>query len=283
MKITVLSVITVVLVCIAACAGLFYSSGGEPRVVESIHGETVELFGDGVYANNSTFTATIRKGSDLAMLFVSVGLLAVTLKRNTGHKMKLAHGGLLASVLYYAATTAFETVYNQLFLLYLCMFSAAFFAFVFTVIDLRGTIRPPGKNGKHTKTAVFTMIAGCTVLIWLMDVIPGILTGTPPGFISIYTTSPTIIIDIGLILPSCALSGVMLMQKKPMGYILPPIMLAFLSVIAVTVVGQTAVQMAYGINIPIHQLIGYVGSFAVFGFIAAVVNIRFMLKRWPKC
>ena len=166
MRITVLSVITVIFVWIAAGVGLFYSNGGAPRVVESSHGETVELFGDGVYANNSTFTATIRKGSDLSMLLVSVVLLAVTLKRNTGQKIKLVHGGLLASVLYYAATTAFETVYNQLFLLYLCMFSAAFFAFVFTVIDLRGTIRLSDKNSKHTKTAVFTMIAGCTVLIW---------------------------------------------------------------------------------------------------------------------
>ena len=79
-------------------------------------------FCNGVYANNSTFTATIRKGSDLVMLFVSVGLLAITLKRNMGQKIKLVHGGLLVSVLYYAATTAFETVYKQLFLLYTIMF-----------------------------------------------------------------------------------------------------------------------------------------------------------------
>ena len=278
MRITVLSVIAFILVWIAAGAGLFYSNGGEPRIVESLRGDEVELFGDGVYANNSTFTATIRKGSDLVMLFVSAILLAVTLKRN-GQKMKLLHGGLLVSVLYYAATAAFETVYNQLFLLYLCMFSVAFFVFVFTLIDLHGTIRSASKNGKHTKTAVFTMVAGCTVLVWLMDVIPGIFTGTPPDFVSIYTTSPTIIIDIGLIFPTCILGGVMLLRNKPMGYVLPPIMLTFLTVIAVTVVGQTAVQMAYGVNVPpVHQMVGYVGSFVVFGIIAAVVNVGFMLK-----
>ena len=164
MKITILSLITVVLVCIIAGVGLFYSDGGSPRFVENIYGETVELFGDGVYANNSTFTATIRKGTDLVMLFVSAALLAAGLKRNTGHKMKLAHGGLLASVLYYAATTAFETVYNQLFLLYVCMFSAAFFAFAITIIDLYGTACANGIDSKHTKTAAFTMAAGCTVL-----------------------------------------------------------------------------------------------------------------------
>ena len=46
MRIAVLSVIAVILVWIAAGVGLFYSNGGEPRVVESIHGATVELFGD---------------------------------------------------------------------------------------------------------------------------------------------------------------------------------------------------------------------------------------------
>ena len=115
-----------------------------------------------------------------------------------------------------------------------------------------------------------------------MDIIPGIITGTPPDFVSIYTTSPTIIIDIGLIFPTCILGGVALMQNKPTGYILPPIMLTFLAVIAVTVVGQTAAQMAYGVNVPIHQMVGYVGSFVIFGIIAAVVNTRFMRKCWPK-
>ncbi|MCL2052354.1 MAG: hypothetical protein FWG91_11615 [Lachnospiraceae bacterium] len=278
MKITVLSIMTAALVLLNAGLGLFLSDGGSPRFVENIYGEAVELFGDGIYKNNSTFTATIRKGSDLVMIFAAIGLLITTLKRNSQKKTLhgILHGGLIVSIFYYAATLAFETVYNQLFLLYIIMFSVAFFALLFTFIDLSKRVYPASKDGHYKKTAIFTMMSGCTVLVWLMDIIPGALTGTPPDFVSIYTTSPTIIIDIGLIFPTCIIAGIMLWQKKNMGYVLSPIMLIFLTVIAMIVIGQTAVQMAYGVNVPMYQLIGYVGSFVVFGIIAAIVSIRFI-------
>jgi hypothetical protein len=276
-----LSILVVILVFVNAGIGLFYSDGGSPRYVESIHGETVQLFGDGIYANHSTFVATIRKGTDFVMLFVAVGLLLTTIKRNIGDRMRLLHCGLLVSLLYYSATLAFETMYNQLFLLYTAMLSVTFFAFLFTMIDLHSSIKPASSEGKHTKTAIFTILSGCTVFVWLMDVIPSIFTGIHPDFVSIYTTSPTIIIDVGLIFPICVMGGVMLLRKKTMGYVLPPIMLIFLSVIAVTVIGQTAFQMAHGVYVPAYQLVGYVGTFMAFGFIAMIVNVRFMKKCWP--
>jgi ABC-type uncharacterized transport system permease subunit len=111
--------------------GLFYSDGGKPRFAENIYGETVQLFGNGVYANNSMLKAATAKGSDLVMLLVSFGLLIATLKRNTGAKMKLLHGGLLISILYYSATTAFGITYSRMFLLYLIAFSVAFFYICF--------------------------------------------------------------------------------------------------------------------------------------------------------
>jgi len=280
--ITLLSVIVVACVWFNAGMGLFYSDGGSPRFVESIYGETVQLFGDGVYANDSMFHATIQKGSDLVILLVSVGFLITTLKRNAGQKMKLVHSGLLVSILYYSATKAFETIYNRMFLLYLFMFSAAFFAFVVTMIDLSDTIRPVKKDENHTKTAIFTMLSGCTALVWLMDILPSLFAGTPLGFITIYTTSPTLIIDIGLIFPTCITSGIMLLRNKPMGYIIPPIILTFVAVIAVTVIGQTILQLRYGVVISMQELIGYVVTFVAFGFIAVIVNTRFMLRCWPK-
>lgn len=280
-RITILSMIVVILIWCSAGLGLIYNDRGAPKLVENIYGETVQLFGNGAYANNSMLKATTAKGTDLVMLLVSVGLLITTLKRNTGAKMKLLHGGFLVSVLYYSATTAFGIAYSRMFLLYLSMFSSAFFAFVVTMIDLNETIRPVKNDGKHTGTAIFTMAAGCTVLVWLMSILPTVFTNAPLDIIEVSTTEPTFIIDIGLIFPTCILGGILLLQKRPMGYILPPIMLTFLMIIAVIVVGQTAVQLQYGVVISIQQVIGYVITFVVFGLIAAIVNTRFMLRCWP--
>jgi hypothetical protein len=195
--------------------------------------------------------------------------------------MKLVHGGLLASILYYSITLALETMLNRLFLLYLVLFAVAFWSFIIVFIDLIRTIKPMSTKDNHEKTAVFTMISGCTVLIWLMDLIPFTLTGVVPNFLSIYTTAPTVLIDIAIIPPASILGGLMLLQKQTLGYILSPIILISLAIIAVVVINQTALQMTYGVYVPIQQLMGYVGSFLAFGLAALLVNARFMLKCWP--
>lgn len=277
-----LSLIVVLLIWCSSGIGLFYRNGGQPRFVENIYGETVQLFGDGVYANNSMLKAAIAKGSDLVMLLVSFGLLISTLRRNTGQKVKLLHGGFLISLLYHSATTAFGIAYSRMFLLYLFTFSATFFAFVAVMIDLNETIQPISRDKMYIGTAIFTMAAGSTVLVWLMSILPTLFTDAPLDILDISTTEPTFIIDIGLIFPVCLFGGIMLLRGKIIGYILSPIMLIFLVIIAFTVIGQTSVQLYYKVIISIQQIIGYVITFVVFGLIAAIVNIRFMLSCWPK-
>jgi hypothetical protein len=276
--ITQLSFLVILLVWFNAGVGLFYSNSGSPRYVESIHGVTVQLFGDGIYANQSTLTAGIRKGTDLVMLLLSVGFLVFTLKRNVSRNTKLIHAGLLFSILYYSITLAFETVFNRLFLSYTALLSVAFFAFIFTIIDLIATVRPTNKEEKHTKTAIFTMIAGCSGLVWLMDIIPATITNVPPEFMSIYTTNPTKILDIGIFFPTFLLMGIMLLRREAIGYVFVPILLMFVPFIAVVVIAQTAFHILYEVYIPVNQLVGYVGVFVIFGSISAVVNAKFMMK-----
>jgi len=66
-------------------------------------------------------------------------------------------------------------------------------------------------------------------------------------------------------------------RKKPICQI-EEILLIFVTFIALVVISQTALQIAYGIVIPIYQLIGYIGTFLIFGSIATIVNIRFLTK-----
>jgi len=277
-----LSLIVVALVWCSAGMGLFYSDSGQPGIVENIYGETIRLFGDGVYANDSIFKAATAKGSDLVMLIVSLGLLAATLKRDGGIRARLLHGGFLAPVLYYSATTAFGVTYNRMFLVYLLLFSAAFFAMIVSMVDLNETVHPANEDGKFTGTAIFTILAGCTTLVWLMSILPAAVTGEHLDIIEIYTTEPTFIIDLGIILPACIFGGVMLLRKKVIGYVISSIMLNFLAVMAVTVIGQAAMQLHYGVAASVRQVIGYVATFVVFGAIAAVVNANFLKNCWPK-
>ncbi|MFV0396055.1 MAG: hypothetical protein ACK5LC_17000 [Coprobacillaceae bacterium] len=111
-----------------------------------------------------------------------------------------------------------------------------------------------------------------------MSIIPSIITNSPLDIIDIYTTEPTFILDLGVIFPVCIMGGILLLKQEKMGYIIPPIMLTFLCVIAVTVVGQSIMQLHYGVVISLQEILGYVVTFIVFGVIALVVNTKFIHK-----
>jgi hypothetical protein len=279
-KITILSAILSLVVVIVAGVGFFYRDGGSPRYVESVHGEIIQLFGDGIYANMPTFFAHTAIGTNLVFLFVAALFLLVTLKRDTGQKMQLVHGGLLTSILFYSMK-AFETVLNRLFLLYIVLFAVAFWTFICTMIELSKTIQPSTKDSSYKKTAIFTMITGLTLLVWLLDFIPFTITGEPPGVISIFTSSPTVIIHIAVVLPTCILGGSMLLQKKKWGFILPPLMNIFLVSISLTAISRTAFMLNADVYVPMANLVVYLGVFPIFGLIALVVVIRFLLRCWP--
>jgi len=59
--------------------GLFYTTGGQPFDILKQFGDTVTIFGDGLYANDALFYAAIFKGSDLTILFIAVPLLITAL------------------------------------------------------------------------------------------------------------------------------------------------------------------------------------------------------------
>ena len=82
------------------------------------------------------------------------------------------------------------------------------------MIDLNATIKPVNKDGKYAGTAIFTMISGCTALVWLMSILPTLFTDKPLDIIDISTTEPTFVIDIGLIFPTCLIGGIMLLKKS---------------------------------------------------------------------
>ncbi len=66
-----LSYMVVVLTFSAALVGIFYTSGGERFIVENIYGESIELYGDGIYKYNSVLKAMGSKGTDVVMLIVA--------------------------------------------------------------------------------------------------------------------------------------------------------------------------------------------------------------------
>ncbi len=279
MKHISLSIVSAILAIISALLGIFYSFGGLTRNVSNIYGETITLFGDGIYCNDSVFKVALTKGTDIAVILVAIALLVTVLLLKKSRYAPFLQAGLLSIILYATACLVFGTVFNSLFLLYIAQFGATLFAFIFSLINLlnKKLFKEHFYQKKLTGTAIFLIISALSVLQWLAFIIPPIITGSPMEIIGIYTTEPTFIIDLGIILPTALYCAIMLMNRKPLAYQLTPVLLILLSGVALCVICQTVMQWHLGVSISLSELIGLVIVFVILGSISIFINLR-MLK-----
>jgi hypothetical protein len=278
-KINYLSFLIVLLTMIITSLGLFYSTGGGSYPVENIYGDKIEIFGDGIYKYDSVLKAGGNKGTDLVMLIVSIFFAFFTIISKKRPKYGYIQVGLLTGILYYSACLVFGVTFNRLFPLYVLLFSTSLFTMIFLLSKL---IREDHVvnilNKKMRGTAIFIILSGCSVLIWLQFIIPAIINDIPMETIEIYTTEPTFVLDLAIILPTYLGCGIALLKKKEIGYKLAPVLLTFIVLIGLLVIGQTLMQLSFGVEIGIKELVGLVFSFITLGVIAIILDIKFLKK-----
>lgn len=278
-KIDLLCYAVVVLTVIVASVGIFYTTGSDRFTVKNIYEESIVLYGDGIYKYNSILKAGANKGTDLVMLIVAINLAIFTAMKTKAVKYNFLQVGSLAGLLYYSCYLAFGVTFNRLFPIYLLLFSSSLFAMVFLLTDLikKDNLFVGELVSKSLKgTALFLIISGSSVLIWLEFIVPALINGQQLSIIEIYTTEPTFVLDLGIILPVYWGCGVALLKKKEIGYKLTPILLVFIVIVGLTVIGQNIFQSSMGIHIPLRQLFGLVISFVVLGIVATILNVKFL-------
>ena len=219
--------IIAVLSLFACLAGLAPGIPGadSPASFRSVRGESVELQGRGLYRLDSVSFAAQAKAQDLVTLFLGIPLLLVSL-------VFAARGILRAGVLlagtfaYFAytdATSAIGLQYNSLFLVYVALFGLSVWGLVLCLAGLDGARIREGFRGPRIRKAaiVFDIFAGALIfLMWMARLLPGLLGRAGTTFIEHYTTLPIQVMDLGLVVPLAAVSGVNLARDRPLGYLL---------------------------------------------------------------
>jgi hypothetical protein len=262
------------LALIVSGAGLFAQGGGGDYAFTTLHGLTVKIYGQGIYQNDTLFTAMSFTGTDAVMLLLALPLLLVgfVLYRRGSLRGAFLLAGALSNFLYYSATLAFGAAYNNLFLVYVAYFSASLAGFVlaFASIDLAALSAHLTPRMPQGGLAAFLFVAGLAPLgLWLSDVVAGLVAGRAPDTLGSYTTLFTYAIDLGVIVPAVFLAVVLVVRRKPLGYLLGFIMLTLLAVTGMAVIGQTVAQTNAGISFSTGQMIGMIGSWVVLA-VAAV-------------
>ncbi len=257
-----------ILTVIVAGSGLF-TQGGAPFTFTTLLGRQVEMDGVGVYANESAFKAPIQRGTDAVTLLIALPLMLYAFLRYRRGSLRggLLLAGALSYLLYYGASLALGAAYNSLFLAYVALFSAAFFALAYALT----AVDPPALRERFSRrtparaAAIFMFVAGLGVyFIWLSEIIGPLLAGQPPGeSLGPYTTMVTHALDMAIIAPTAILTGVYLLRRAPAGYLLAVPMLILCSLIGAVVIAQTIFQALAGFIFPIGVYVGMVGSWIV--------------------
>jgi hypothetical protein len=268
-----LSFLTAVLAALEAIGGLFWQTEGEQFAFITVHGQTAQIYGRGVYAFDTVFTAGIFKGTDVVTLAIFIPLLIISILLYHRGSLRGAFmlTGVLAFFLYNGLSMAFSAAYNNLFLLYAALLGCSLYAFIlaFTSIDLGLLAGKVSGRLPHRGMAVFLFVAGLAPLaLWLGDVLGALAQGRVPVLLASYTTMFTYAIDLGVIVPTVYLAGILLLRRTSLGYMLAFVMLMLLAAVGVGVVTQTLAQTRLGIAYNTGQLIGLIGSWFILGLFA---------------
>lgn len=269
-----------VLAVIVAGAGLFLQGGDGPFSFTTVYGDTVEIYGQGTYRHDSSFVAALFKGTDAVTLFAGIPLLLVSYLtyRRGSLRGSIFLIGVLLYFLYIGVTYTFSAIFNPLFLVYTALFSAGLYAAILalTTFDTQLLASKVTSAIPSRGIAIFMFVAGLgTLMLWLSELIGPLLMGQAPANLGPYTTMFTHGFDSAVITPATVVTGILLLKRKPMGYLLAAPLLILCTLIGVVVIAQTVSQAMAGITFPIGVYIGMIGSWVVMGIFAIGLAIQF--------
>jgi hypothetical protein len=274
---TLLTLLVAILAAVYAGIGLFSNGGPGAYKFTTLRGQTVEIYGQGIYRNDAAFRAPIFRGTDAVTLFVCIPVLLIAL---VWYRRGSLRGGLLltsmlAFFLYNSISLAFGASFNNILLLYIASLSLSFFALVlaFMNIDLATLAARTSPKLPRIWIAIFLFVAGLSVLVWLMDIVVSLSSGTPPLTLGPYTTEVTYVFDLGIILPTACLAGILVLRRSPWGTLLASILITVNVTIGLVVASQSIMQIMDGIILSSAQYAAYVAPFVTLSIIAMVLII----------
>lgn len=267
----------VALSLIASAVGLFWERGDGPFTFTTLRGETAQILGSGLYRYDSLFAGAGNRGTDALTLVLGIPLLVVTtlLYRRGSARGALLFVGTLAYFLYVYTSMALNAAYNELFLVYVALFSTGLYGFVlaFTSIDLQAlpshfTTRLPRRG-----PALFMFASGLvTLVVWLGPLLAALTQGQPPARLDGYSTRVTDALDLAIITPATFVSGALILRRVALGYLVALSLLVLEAMLAPMIALQTAFQLSAGVSFPPGQIAGPIAGFATLGVLAVWIT-----------
>jgi hypothetical protein len=167
------------------------------------------------------------RGTALVILVVGVPALLIAMwsAANGSIRALIVWLGVIAYLSYNAVMFAFATPFNQLFLLYMAMFSLCFWSATSILhrVDVEALrARFSRRLPVRGLVAYALVVVALNGLVWLRNVVPSVLSSTPPSWLdgTGLGTHPVYVLDLAFWLPLMAVAAIWLWRRRPWGYVL---------------------------------------------------------------
>jgi hypothetical protein len=264
------------LTLVAALAGL-WPAEGSPYPLTNFRGEQVMINARGLYYWDTVSSAAQMQANDLVALVLGLPVLAIAfwMAQRGSLRGRILLAGALGFILYTYITMCFGATFNSLFLVYVALFSLSLFALTLTMMSIEIESLPERFSEKLPRRGIAALLffaAGFLSLAWLGRVASALAPGAIPALEN--TTSLFIqVMDLGVIVPVCILSGVLLLRRQPWGYLLASVgMVKFLTLgVAVSLMGLNMARV--GVPVSVVELLIF-PAMALANIVMTVVMLR---------
>jgi len=278
--ISVLVLLVVIISAITTLFGVFSDNGTGIYEYESIRGQVVNIYGKGIYKHMSADVAIQGIAQDFITLFIGIPLLLISLFGF--RKGSLRSHFILTGILgYFFVTYLFYTamgMYNFLFLCYVALLAMSFFALLTSLLSFNLSTMTKGFSEKTPNKfiGIFLLINCCIIaFLWLSVIIPPLIDGSIyPAALEHYTTLIVQGLDLGLLLPLGFISGLLILKKKPLGYLAATVYIIFLSILMTALTAKIIGMALNNVNvIPAIFIIPVINLTAIYCVIILLKNI----------
>lgn len=201
------------------------------------------LFLPATYQHETPLHAALYTGNDAGnlVLLVPVLLVSAVMARRGSMAARMVWLGTLVYLVYDFLGYALGVHVNSMFLPYCGIVGLSFYALGGDILALpvpEAARRLSAHIPVKSAASVLLLIGAATILHWLGEMfsVSGVDRITQAVQDSGHLTEPVIVLDICFTAPACLTAGTLLLRRKPAGFALGPIMLAFLALSSVVLV-----------------------------------------------
>lgn len=225
-----LCLIIILLAGVASVLGIISGSKTDYRIVTSVRGEKYKMIASGLYKYNSQRMVAEGIGWDYFTLIFALPMLLLLLPRiyKNSLRAKLFAVGLLAYVFYQYFMYALGWAFGPLFPLFILIYSFSLICVIWIISTIDITELSQKINDSFPRKSIAFLCFFVAVLIffmWLKRIAVGLQGDLQEGMLLGQITMVIQALDLGLIVPFAVFTGIFIIRRKEIGYLLSPVLL----------------------------------------------------------